>query len=245
MRVCRKIMAMLILACLAINMIPAAAAVDLDVRLAVATNYSELEKKVAIGNGLNAYDYTKETWTILEKALKNGNSILKGSHGQKVVDDAVAAIENALDGLVKMDYSALDNVVAEVYTKLDENGELYDAWYQLYFAVEAARSQLVSGDQVAVNEAAERLRGLLEELERCTDPEREPEIVIQEVEVEVLPTDDFCNIPMHRTWPVLFVISAVLNVALIVVLTYVITKRRQTVDNTPLVSYDIDDDMDY
>ena len=55
----------------------------------------------------------------------------------------------------------------------------------------------------------------------------------------------YCNIPMHRTWPVLFIVSAVLNVVLIVVLIYVIMRKRNTYDDTPLVSYDIDDDMDY
>ena len=237
MRASRKVMALLIMVCLLVNMIPAA--------MAATTSYTELKKQVAIGNGLNAYDYTYETWAPLEKALKEGNSILKGSHGQKVVDDAVVAIETALKGLIKMDYSVLDKAVADVYSKLDENAQLYDAWYQLHFAVEAARSLLVSGDQKAVNKAAEELRVLLEELERCADPNGEPDIVIQEVEVEVLPTDDFCNIPMHHTWPVLFVLSAALNVALVVVLTYVLMKRRKTMDNTPLVSYDIDDDMDF
>jgi len=90
-----------------------------------------------------------------------------------------------------------------------------------------------------------RLNGLLEELSRCDVAAAEPEVIIQEVEVEVLPTGDYCNIPMHRTWPVLFVISAVVNVGLVVALIYVIIKKRNTVDNTPLVSYDIDDDMDF
>jgi len=36
----------------------------------------------------------------------------------------------------------------------------------------------------------------------------------------------------------------VLNVGLLVALIYVIMKRRNTVDNTPLVNYDIDDDME-
>jgi hypothetical protein len=70
-------------------------------------------------------------------------------------------------------------------------------------------------------------------------------VVIQEVEVEVLPTGDYCNIPMHRTWPIVAIVSVVLNVALIVVLIYVLAKKRNTYDDTPLISYDIDDDMDY
>lgn len=245
MNICKKIMAFLILVCLTVNMVPAARAVDLEIRLSAATDYSELKRQVAIVNGLNAYDYTQQTWDALEEAAKKGNTILKGTHSQKVVSDAAAAIEKARDNLVKMDYSALDQALARVHSKVEEAGVAYEVWYQLTVAAEAARSQTVSGNQEAVNETAQQLNALLEQLEECEGPAREAEVVIQEVEVEVLPKDDYCNIPMHRTWPVLFVISAALNVALIVVLTYVIMKKRQTVDNTPLVSYDIDDDMDF
>ena len=63
--------------------------------------------------------------------------------------------------------------------------------------------------------------------------------------MEILPTNDFCNIPSHHTWPVLFAISLALNVMLVIALVYVIVVKRNTVDNTPLVNYDIDDDMDF
>ena len=68
---------------------------------------------------------------------------------------------------------------------------------------------------------------------------------VQEVEVEVLPTGDYCNIPMHRTWPVMFAVSAVINAILIFMLSYLIVRKKNTDDTTPLVSYDIDDDMDF
>lgn len=242
---CRKVLAVLALACLLANVVPGAMAAEPEARLSAVTNYSELELQVAMANNLNSYDYTIETWKPLQEALDKGNRILKGTHGQQVVDDAAAAIETAMNGLVEMDYSALDTVLADVYTELEKNLELYDVWYRLNEAVENARPLLVSGHQGSVNFAAEELRALLEELDTVLTAAGEPEVVYQQVEVEVLPTDDFCNIPMHRTWPVLFVISAVLNVALLVVLVYVIMKKRKTMDNTPLVSYDIDDDIDY
>ena len=241
----KKIAAFLIVVCLLFNMVPAAFAVGTEVRLSAATDYSGLKKQVAIVNGLNAYDYTGETWEMLQDAAKKGSTILKGSHSQKVVNDAAAAIEKALGALVKMDYSALDTALAKVYSKIEEAGTAYDVWYQLTAVAEAARSQMVSGNQETVNKTADQLNELLAELEQCEDPNKKAEIVIQEVEVEVLPKDDFCNIPMHRTWPVLFVVSAVLNVALAVMLVYVIMRKRQTADTTPLVSYDIEDDLDY
>ena len=63
--------------------------------------------------------------------------------------------------------------------------------------------------------------------------------------MEVPPTGDYCNIPQHRTWPVLFLISAVLNVALIAAVIFMQLKKQKTRDDTPLVNYDIDDDMEF
>ena len=242
----KRLMAILVMVCLFANMIPTAFAVETDIRLSGITDYSELKKQVAIANGLNSYDYTYQTWNPLKDALKSGNSILKGSHGQYVVTKTAEDIANAMAGLVRMNYSQLETALGVVYNRIDENPELHDIWQRLNAAVEKARPLLVSGDQEAVDASVKELNALLEELAACgVTTGGEPEVIIQEVEVEVLPTDDYCNIPMHRTWPVLFVISAVLNVALIVVLIYVLMKKRNTMDNTPLVSYDIDDDMDF
>lgn len=246
MNMLKKILAALMLLCLLMNTIPAALAVDDSSRLSARVDMSELQRQVAIANGLNSYDYTYQTWNPLKEALKSGNAILKGSHGQYVVTKTAEDIANAMAGLVRMNYSQLETTLGVVYNKIDENPQLHDVWQRLNAAVDKARPLLVSGDQEAVDASVEELNALLAELAECAvTVDGEPQVVVQEVEVEVLPTDDYCNIPMHRTWPVLFVISAVLNVALIVVLTYVIMKKRNTVDNTPLVSYDIDDDMDY
>ena len=236
---------MLIMLCLFANMIPAVAAVDSEIRLSSATDYSELKKQVAIANGLNVYDYTIQTWKPLKDALKKGTDLLKGSHGQKTVNDAAAAIKKAISGLEKMDYSKLDAVLADINNEIEKDQVKYDLWHRVNAAVEIARPRLVSGNQELVDISVKELQALLEELQQKANEVQEPEVVVQEVEVEVLPTTDYCNIPMHRTWPILFVVSAVLNVALVVLLIYVIMRKRQTVDNTPLVSYDIDDDLDY
>lgn len=243
----KRVLAVLILACLFLNTVPAAQAVGAPHRLSSRVDQSELQRQVAIANGLNSYDYTYQTWEPLKRALDSGNAILKGTHGQYTVTKAAQDIETAMAALVRMDYSKLETTLGVVYNRIDENPELHDVWQRLNAAVEKARPLLVSGDQEAVNASIEELNALLEELSQynMTAGGAEPDVIIQEVEVEVLPTDDYCNIPMHRTWPVLFVISAVLNVALIVVLTYVIMKKRNTIDNTPLVSYEIDDDMDF
>jgi len=250
MNMVKKILAVLVAVFLLAAMVPAANATEVTEEAEYTgeqarTYYVELRRQLAIGNGLNEYEYTKESWAPLDVALEEGNRLVKGSWGQKTILDAAKAVEVAMEGLVRMDYTKLDAAVAAAYNEIEKNPQLYDVCSRLFEASERARPLLVSGDQPAVDAAVTELNGLLEELAQCDVAAAEPEVIVQEVEVEVLPTGDYCNIPMHRTWPVLFVISAVLNVGLIVVLIYVIVKKRNTVDNTPLVSYDIDDDMDF
>lgn len=239
MKLGRRLIALLAVLMLLFSMVPSA-------RAAQNTDYTELEMQLSIANGLRSYDYTIQTWKPLKKAIETGERYLKGKYGQQAVNEAVEDLREAMFQLVKMDYSELENTLAGVYVKIDENPQLHDAWVRMNSAVEKARPLLVSGDQEAVGKAIEELNLLLEEINNYETKELlEPEVVIQEVEVEVLPTGDYCNIPMHRTWPVLFIVSAVLNVVLIIVLIFVIMKKRNTYDDTPLISYDIDDDMDY
>lgn len=245
MKICKKLLALLIALCLLAMGIPAVSATETDAEARRGLDYSELELQVGIANGLNPYDYTIQSWEVLEKALEVGNKRLAGIYDQGKLDKAAEDIANAIEDLVKMDYRALDAALEAVYIELNKNPDLHDVWYRLYDAVERARPLQISGDQAAVDAAALELRALLEELNQCSALYVEPEIIVQEVEVEVLPTDDFCNVPVHHTWPVLFAISATLNVALLAALVFVLLKKRNTMDNTPLVSYDIDDDMDF
>lgn len=207
-------------------------------------DYSELQLLIGTVNGLKSYDFTKESWTPLQEAIDIGNRCWKGKYGQQYVDDAVASIERAMDALVRMDYTGLESTLASVYSKIEEDPQLHDVWSRLDAAVAESRPLLSSGDQAAVDAAVQLLEELLAELEACEEAQEEPEVVIQEVEVEVLPKGDYCNIPVHRLWPVLFAVSAVLNVVLIVGVVYLTIKRRNTYDDTPLVSYDIDDDIE-
>ncbi len=208
-------------------------------------DYSELERQIGIANGLDSYDYTKETWDVLSSMVEAGNKRLAGTYDQSELDKAAEDIRYAIENLVKMDYSLLVSALDLVYEKIDENPEMHDAWYRLDKAVDKARPLLVSGDQQAVNEMAELLNELMKEISTYDEVSAEPEVIIQEVEVEVPPSADFCNIPRHRAWPVLFGASALLNVLLFATLGFVLFRKRKTADNTPLVDYDIEDDIDF
>lgn len=203
---------------------------------------SELKMQLAIVNGLNRYDYTASSWDQLQAAYGKGKEALD-SNDQKTIDTAAQEIKQAVAQLVDMDYSKLESALLAVNDLIKENPQLYDVLTRLDTMVTDSRPLLTSGDQNAVDEAAQEILALLEERLQYTDQKLPPEVVIQEVEVEVPPTEDYCNIPVHRLWPVLFAVSMVLNAALVVLVIYVLAKKKNRTDDTPLVDYDIEDDF--
>lgn len=206
------------------------------------TDYSELERQIAIANGLNELEYSAESWDAMIDALTAANKALE-TKDQDTVDKAAADLQTAIGALVKMDYSKLEEVLkkAEEFVTGQEMG---DQWLQFAQAVNQGYGLLTSGDQTAVDEITQTILDLLAKMEQMAAQESTPEIVYKEVEVEVPPTDDFCNIPMHRVWPVLFFISLAVNVVLGGAIILVMTVRKKKHDDTPLVDYNIDDDMD-
>lgn len=247
----RKLLAVMSIMLLFAGVLPAASAAAItgnssDKTFISIADFSQLQIQVAIVNGMVPYQYTAATWNPVQKALDAGTEILEqGVAGQQDIDKAVAAIEKALEGLVEMDYSRLETVLREADYKIEDNAVECEWWVELGASLSKARPLLVSGDQEAVDNAVAELGLLLESMGPSNKLIAEPEVVIQEVEVEVLPSGDYCNIGMHHTWPILFVVSVVINMILIFMLSYVIVRKRNTDDTTPLVSYDIDDDMEF
>lgn len=202
---------------------------------------SALLRQVAIANALERSAYTRTSWDVLTAALLNANQALNGD-SQQAADEAVKQLQDAIAALVPMDYSLLEEALAELdrLAKTDENTDL---WNRLMEAVYDGKSLLGSGNQVAVDEACSRIHDLIDQVRSSIQNQQTPEIVVQEVPVEVPPQDDFCNIPMHRVWPVLFFISLALNGALAaVIIIYIYKKQKNQQDDTPLVDYDIFDD---
>ena len=202
---------------------------------------SALLLQIAIANGLSRTDYTKESWDVLTSALSDANNAMNGN-SQAAADDAEKALSKAINSLVKMNYSELRSVLKEV-EELVSGSRTSEAWYELSCAACNGQAMLNSGDQAAVDEAVAQLRELIARVRELLENPESPNVVIQEVPVEVPPTDDYCNIAGHRVWPVLFAISAVLNVALVAVMViYIRNKKKNQKDDTPLVDYDIFDD---
>ncbi|MBQ3531600.1 MAG: FIVAR domain-containing protein [Oscillospiraceae bacterium] len=215
---------------------------DIGEKLEVPVDFSDLEMQIALANGLNKREYSKVSWDALENAIADGLKLINGNPDQKTVSEAAEAIEKAVEELVKIDYSKLEKALGIVYNIVDENSVQHDLWSRIDSAAENARAVLVSGNQEAVDKATDELNALAEEFLQ-SGMTVEPEVIVNTVEVEVPPSDDFCNIAMHRVWPILFVLSFVLNLAMIGFIAYMIVRKKNTEDNIPLVSYDIDDDM--
>ena len=247
----KKILAVIFTMLLFASILPAAYAAEITDEASQKTfisvaDFSELQLQVAVVNGMVPYQYTSASWAPVQKALDAGSEMLElGLAGQQDINKAVANLEKALDGLVEMDYSNLEDALSEAYHKIDENPQVYNVWVDLGALLSKAQPLLVSGDQEAVDNVVTELNTLMSTMGENNRISSEPEVVIQEVEVEVLPSGDYCNIPIHHTWPVLCAVSAVINVVLIFMLSYIIVRKKNTVDTTPLVSYDIDDDMDF
>lgn len=197
--------------------------------------------QIAIANGLTRYDYTDASWAALTSALANANLALNGN-SQNAADAAEQALRDAISALVRMNYSDLERVLAET-KELAANAQLGENWFQLAAEMDAAKAQLTSGSQEAVDEATDRLEALLEQMKALLEKGVAPDVIVQEVPVEVPPTDDYCNIPIHRLWSAMFFVSLALNVTLMaVILFYVHQKKKNRTDDMPLVDYDIMDD---
>ena len=205
-------------------------------------DYSELQKQLNVANGLNRNDYTETSRALLDAAVSAAQDAMN-SKKQDEVTAAAEQLRTAIAGLVAMDYSRLKAALSRV-DALQSSEQAAVLWDMLSESAEQGRQLLQSGDQQAVDQAAQELEDLLAGIAALLDTEPETKVIIQEVPVEVLPSGDYCNQQQHHLWPVLLAVSAVLNVGLIgVMVAYVIRRTRNRKDGTPMVDYDIDDDF--
>lgn len=205
-------------------------------------DYSELKKQIAIAESLVQGDYTAESWAKMAYALAAAKNALY-SEDQDVVDAAAKALADAIAALVKMNYSELEAAMAsgEDLAASDKIGNL---WFELFKAIQEGAKLIGSGDQAAVDACTAKILDLIEQLKAAlAEQNAEPTEVIKEVIVEKEPEGEFCNISMHRVWPILFFVSLALNVVFIVVIVVAVVRRKKNAkDDTPLVNYDIGDD---
>lgn len=209
---------------------------------APSVDYSELQKQINIAGGLIPSDYTNESRNLLAAALTVAQNALN-SKEQSMVTAAAEELRTTIASLVPMDYSGLKAALSQADALLaSEQAALL--LQEISDAAQRGSELLQSGDQQEVDQAAKELTDILNRLADLLDVESETKVVIQEVPVEVLPEGNYCNIPVHHVWPVLFWVSLAVNVVLIGgIIFYVIRKTRNRRDFAPMVDYDIDDDI--
>lgn len=196
----------------------------------VKIDYSELNKQIGEANALSAEGYTDASWATLSDALAKANAALS-SKDQNTVDQAAKDLQAAIAALVKVDYTALQQAIEKTETLLSSD-QMSGLVQELLVALESGKGLLTSGDQGAVDAAAKSLEDLLLAIQ-------------QELDAMKIPEDDFCNVSVHQVWPILFFVSLALNVTLVVLAAVYVMRRnkKNRKDTTPLVDYDIGDDL--
>lgn len=201
-----------------------------------------LREQIAIAENLTYYDYTRETWADVSAALDNARNHLD-SRSQSAVDAATAQLKNALAGLVGMDYSALIAAMEEA-ADMAQHEDIAQAWNRFVAALENARIQRTSGDQAAVDAAADELLDSKDALIKALEEMGKIVEVEKPVEVPTEPEYTYCNNIWHTILLIVCIASVALNLVLIaIIVLYSVKKRKNQQDNTPLVDYNIDDDM--
>lgn len=218
-------------------------AISALVRVTNAVDYTELEKQIAIAEGLDESLYTDLSWENLLEKLEAAK-LATESKNQTEVDSAAAALKTAIADLVKMNYEALHDIIAAIKKHAEEE-DLSGLWYKMHELLEKAPAMFESGDQAEVDAYVAELTALLAEIIEKIAELKDANKVIVDNDIVTYPTDPYCNIGMHRVWPILFWVSFALNLCTVAVVVYIyINKRKKTSDNTPLVDYDIADDAE-
>lgn len=201
-----------------------------------------LREQISIAENLTYYDYTRESWADVSAALDNARNHLD-SRSQSAVDAATAQLKKALAGLVGMDYSALIAAMEEA-ADMAQYEDISLTWNRFVQALENARILRTSGDQAAVDAAADELLESKDALLKALEEMGKIVEVEKPVEIPIEPDYTYCNNIWHTILLIVFIASFALNLVLIAIIVfYSVRKRNNQLDNTPLVEYNIDDDM--
>lgn len=206
-------------------------------------DYTELKRQISIAESLTKTGYTDESWNNMQNALTQAKKLLKSTN-QKTVDAGAKTLSDAIAALVKVDYTKLMSAI-ETVNKYLESNELTVLIANLKAAIAAGEVALSSGVQADIDSAAANIdaayKALKDKYDELTTPDSKE--VKVEVEREVEPEGDYCNITRHKVYIILLIISAVINLAFIALtVLYFLRKKKNADDTIPLVDYQIGDD---
>lgn len=133
-------------------------------------DYTELNKQIAIAEGLNEYEYTEETWADLEKALEEAIQARTATIQYKV-DTAAQNLADAIAALEKkpvdptLDYTEIDKQLG-IAGGLVEDEYKPESWTKMKEAWDAAKKARVEATtQAELDKAAKALADAIAALE--------------------------------------------------------------------------------
>ena len=205
-------------------------------------DYTELLRQIGIAENLKESDYTKSSWAPLAEAVAAGKELLT-SDSQADVDAGAEAIAKAISNLVRVNYTDLIAAI-NAAEQMQQGSTLGQICNRLHDALARAQELLSGeGDQDEIDALAAEINKILAEAQEEMGKMSQPVEVIKEVEKVAEPSGPYCNIPIHKVWPILFFISLGLNLLLLLLLLLLLKKKKKDQkDDTPMVDYDINDD---
>ena len=203
-------------------------------------DYTELMRQINIAKSLNEEEYSIDSWDAMLKAFNSANK-LTSSRKQSEVDNGASALEKAIGELVKIDYDGLRKSVdaAKLLGNIPVHSEL---WQKLADALARANEAFASRNQEEIDALAKEISDLVDQVKKDSESiGGEVKEIVREV--EVLPSGEYCNKHIHTVWLVIMIISLVINLILIALIVwFLLKKKKNQKDDTPLVDYDIGDD---
>ena len=200
-----------------------------------------LNKQIGIAESLNEKEYTADTWAKMQSALAAAKAARKES-SQAAIDTATKNLKNAIANLLRLDNEELATLIkdAKEFLEKDELKALSD---KLAAAIKDAESALKSGNQEKIAAASAALKDALAAYKAKLEELGKGELIGVDTPVEVPPSDDYCNIWLHKLWLILLIVSFIINLGFAGLTVYYFMRRKQNLtDDTPLVDYEIDDD---
>ena len=131
----------------------------------VELDYSALVALIEKAKDLVEDEYTEDSWKAMADVLADADALVGNAQTQQEIDDMVAALQAAIDALVKktpvveLDYSKLEELVASV-DKLNKENYTEESWAAMLEVLEKAQELLKNKNAESQNEIDIMVKGL-------------------------------------------------------------------------------------
>ncbi len=131
----------------------------------VELDYSKLEALIDEANALVEDEYTEESWKAMSEVLAGAEALIGNAQTQKEIDDMVAALQAAIDALVKktpvveLDYSKLEALIASI-DELNKENYTEESWAAMEAVLAEARELLKNKNAQSQDEIDAKVKSL-------------------------------------------------------------------------------------